>query len=488
MNFAKVPDFLPRPLDYLRAGLARPTQAVGSDRSSWAENSVGSDSQVMDFLTSARGAGARGPQTLTLTDGSGALSGVVWAPSTQYLTYPAPLEVPKGEVAQASRSLSGVLHIDTSTRGPEGIVHEPPPVDPDTARIVTVDLSVLLAQIDPAKFAINEALYISSALAIELAVTTGTEPWSEGTVRGYTKPYEWPWSTPVPIDDLVLYVYSNLALNVHPGLRTTTVLDRTDLLCAATAIAYDTPMYTTKPEAYKGLKNGLKVLKYGPTRNKGTVVGSPGAAKVGSEKPVRRFATATSAGQADPPPPTPTPRLSGAQELRRAYDDGEEFGARAERMLTRATEDPEELASTLCDILDDHSHNSDPAWRIALLERAEKLAPALRKVENGHQDLLTAVSSLVSAGQSPDADPALARQSAAALAAYGTWGRWPEDIISDVLVGIGDREPEDLAWYRTFLKIAGAPDAVIDAEMDAIIDGRTDPSAERLEQFRSTTR
>ena len=100
MNFVKVPDSLPRPTDYLRAGLPRPTQAVGSDRSGWTENVVGTGLAVLDFLTSGKSAGSRGPQSLTVTDASGALTGVVWAPSAQYLTYPAPLVVPKGEVAQ----------------------------------------------------------------------------------------------------------------------------------------------------------------------------------------------------------------------------------------------------------------------------------------------------------------------------------------------------------------------------------------------------
>jgi hypothetical protein len=72
---------------------------------------------------------------------------------------------------------------------------------------------------------------------------------------------------PVPIDMEVLWSYQELAGDLcqtgNPGL-----LDRTDLLCAATAIVYKAQMYTTKPEAYEGLGTGLRLLKYGATRNK----------------------------------------------------------------------------------------------------------------------------------------------------------------------------------------------------------------------------
>ncbi|MDR1633838.1 MAG: hypothetical protein LBS27_02700, partial [Bifidobacteriaceae bacterium] len=44
-------------------------------------------------------------------------------------------------------------------------------------------------------------------------------------------------------------------------------LTRADLLCAATAATFKTPMYTLRPEAYIGAANGLKTLKYGKTRN-----------------------------------------------------------------------------------------------------------------------------------------------------------------------------------------------------------------------------
>jgi hypothetical protein len=46
MNFVKLPDSLPHPQKYLRAGLPRPTQAVGSIRSGYAQNTLCGDGEV----------------------------------------------------------------------------------------------------------------------------------------------------------------------------------------------------------------------------------------------------------------------------------------------------------------------------------------------------------------------------------------------------------------------------------------------------------
>ena len=46
MNFVKVPDSLPHPQEYLRAGLPRPTQAVGVIRGIYAQETVGHAGEV----------------------------------------------------------------------------------------------------------------------------------------------------------------------------------------------------------------------------------------------------------------------------------------------------------------------------------------------------------------------------------------------------------------------------------------------------------
>lgn len=485
MNFVKVPDVLPDPQVYLRVGLPRPTRAGGM-RFIYAQHLVGDVGRVMSFVTDATGADARGPKSLTVTNEAGALVGVVWAPSSQYLTYPAREPFVANEVERVERTPSGALRIWRGRGGSANAGRYPPPVDLDRSRIVTIDHSVILAQVDPAKFALGDALFVSTAIAIEMAGTSESAPQPSGKLREYTAAREWGWSTPVPIDDSVLHTYRRLVAGLNPPLSINSNLDRTDLLCAATAILYGAPMYTTHPEAYKGLKNGLKVIEYGPTRSKATFSGGPAPHDVSDNAP-----------DVSPPPPTSDARPAtaestsdaaadgGVKALRRAYDEGADFDARAETLLSgAATGDPEELATTLADILLDYVDNADPTWRIGILERAADLAPTVVQAHDAHADLMSAVANTISSSQV--GDPVREGLTDLALAAFGWWGRWPEDASDEVLDELEEdaSDPGTLKWYGAYLKMTGVPDTAIATELDAVREGHSVPSRKRLEQLR----
>jgi alpha-tubulin suppressor-like RCC1 family protein len=136
--------------------------------------------------------------------------------------------------------------------------------DPATDRAVTIDTSVLIEGLRPAKFRPDDALFVSAALTLETALYRTLMERREG--RGArSRGASWSLSTPVPLDGTVEAWYSTMAFNMPSD--NPHVLSRTDLLCAATAAYYKVPMYTTKPEAYVGAGQGLKTLKYGPVRN-----------------------------------------------------------------------------------------------------------------------------------------------------------------------------------------------------------------------------
>jgi hypothetical protein len=214
------------------------------------------------------------PAQYTAVDGDGLPVEVASARTNRYLVEPPRWRIDRcAEVIDVKRIQPlGYYHITVGKAGPEeGTRRRKTPDDPQAASVVTVDSSVILAGLKPSLFRPGDALFMSVAIAIDLSSYIieytdgdGSEPGWRGTVgtgRG------WFESTPIPIDWDVLGAYRAAIVAVrqagNPG-----DLDRTDLLCAATAMVYKAAMYTTKPEAYKGIVKGLKVLKYGPTRNK----------------------------------------------------------------------------------------------------------------------------------------------------------------------------------------------------------------------------
>ncbi|GAA3801790.1 type II toxin-antitoxin system VapC family toxin [Cellulomonas soli] len=470
MPFVRIDDALPAPQAYLRAGLARPQSGPGILPLS-AGNAVGSRAGA-DRMLDRPAPPTVGSQSMTVLDEAGAPCAVVSVPSGQFLSYPALADPTAGEALGVRRAPNGMPIVLRGQRQPGHGLPAPVPVDVETARVVTVDLSVILAGVDPALFAPDDALFVSAALAIEMAVMLGEREQSGELFpeRGYRP---WDRSIPVPVDHLVLRMYAQIVSDVR--LHYSTELDRTDLLCAATAIIYDAPLYTTKPEAYKVLKNGLKVIKYGPTRNK--------AARRPTSGPPVTSAPAPAAPARASARPAPADPAEAAAALRDAYTRGEPFDQIGPVLLEAAGGAPDALAEAITEILEAVHDDLDPTWRIALLDRAEHLAPALRQADASRAGLLTALAQLNSMRT---ADPARQRQADAALQAYGQWAHWPDDAPEEVLDDLedGDDDPSTLAWYRVFLTMAGVPGAQIDQELADVTAGRSLPSRERIEELR----
>jgi hypothetical protein len=471
----RIDDDLPAPQSYLRAGLPRPQQGPGV-LSALAGNIVGSRADAQRLLEQPEQPTV-GSQSVTVADDVGAPQAVVSVRSSQFLSYPVMADRSDGEVLAVLRAPSGMPIV---RRGPEQAARSvpwPTPVDTASSRVVTVDLSAILAGLDPARFAAKDAMFVSAALAIELAVLLGEHERS-GRVTPSISYRAWNRSIPVPVDHAVLRVFAKLAGVDGLHLHTTTSLDRTDLLCAATAIVYDAPLYTTKPDAYKVLKNGLKLIEYGPVRNKAAAGDSVAD---GQETPTRQQGPAW-----EPPPADP---MEAAAALCDAYSRGESFEPDGPALLEAALDAPDALADAVTDILLAVHEDADPTWRIALLDRAEQLAPTLRQASEAHARLLSAVGQLNSLRPQGYRDPARERQADAALGAYGHWGHWPEDADDDTLGDLedGDDHPATLAWYRRYLTMAGIPRDVIDAEMTAVEAHTSRPSRQRIEELRATT-
>lgn len=264
-SFIRAPDKQPRPQDYLRAGVPRPNLSV-RDAGRGAQLKVVGTGELPD-LTQIQPADAPGGNYHTVVDEDGSILGVVAARSHQYLARPR-RGTPwfrDADPVEWHRGSKGILEVSLGPRSHKNKIQpRSEPLDPSTARIVTFDSSVFMAGLTPALFSPDDALFVSVALVVDATITITQRP--EYALSSWTST-SWPLTDPVPLDTYVLAIYKQLVFHAG-GLDKDRDLDQTDLLVAATAILYEAPLYTTKPEAYKGLRNGLKVLKYGPVRNK----------------------------------------------------------------------------------------------------------------------------------------------------------------------------------------------------------------------------
>ncbi|WP_315093156.1 hypothetical protein [uncultured Cellulomonas sp.] len=439
MRFTRITDRLPEPQSYLLAGLPRPDDPVhGHLQGDPTANTVG---RKVPAITP----GGRAPTSTTVVDAESTPVGILWSPSGQYLTRPVHRSVTDKDVLDVERGRLGLTELEVDPRSRRARSWEPPadPVDLATARLVTIDFSVILAGLEPRHFAPDDALFVSTAIAIEKAVVA--ERWrdSDGQWSHAIGFRPWDLTVPVAVDNAVLRIYAQLVSAAWhlPDL------DRTDLLCAATAIAYQAPMYTTKPDAYRPLRNGLRVLAYGKVRDQSA--GLPPAGDAGG--------------------------LTAVHAVARAHRAGEAFGMSTTMALVSAMSAPEELARLVVDILE--TSDADRSWHVGVLECAQALAPALAEVHDLHDDLMTAVAVLSS--------PLDAPESPAALAALGHWGTWPRDADDEILGDIEDDPtgPASLAWYEVFLRMARVPPDVVDAEVAAVRAGTAHPSRERINQL-----
>jgi predicted nucleic acid-binding protein len=208
------------------------------------------------------------PWAYTAVDADGRPVEVAYARTNRYLIKPPVWNLDReADVVEVGwEGPMGIL--DLKLAPPAGPAQPPnkrrtaiPEVPGPSDTIVTVDLSVLLAGLRPTKFRPGDALFISMALATEVALARLRTDNDSG--RGSRS---WHVTTPVPVDEEVLAEYTEIAFNLPSS--NPHGLSRADLLCAATAVVYKSPMYTTRPEAYAGAGRGLTTLAYGKTRNK----------------------------------------------------------------------------------------------------------------------------------------------------------------------------------------------------------------------------
>jgi len=262
MGFEVVPDALPAPQAYLRAGLPRPNRR-DRRRREWLDEESGLEGgpTVEDVL--ARD--VSGGRSVTYLDESGRPAAITYARSAQYLTRPVRRRWTDKPVREVSRMDDGVLRIVVGGRRDFPGQADPPqvPVDTTTCKVVTFDTSVFLHGVYPALFDPDDAVFVSAALATEIIVAS---EWDQDLDVRATPFHVWDLSEPVPVDDHVLrlfhYLVSERNVFPRPGLH------RTDALIAATAILYKAPLYTTQPELYRGFGLGLRVVEYGRIRNR----------------------------------------------------------------------------------------------------------------------------------------------------------------------------------------------------------------------------
>lgn len=478
LTFVKPPyldNNLPDPKSYLRSGLRYPDSLpLLSTRHATAPESSLRQS-VSDLLSSTDGDAS----TVTPVDEHGMPMTVIALPSEQYLVGPSTFSIFDANVIDSTRTPGGFLTVNLGPPREVAPFREPAgPIDRTTARIVTLDKRVIFEGLDRLKFGKNDAIFVSAALQLELTVLMGTQLIPNGRTRRFNSYRSWEQSIPVSIDASVLRAFNVLVDGAEPDSVAMTKLDRTDLLCAATAIVYDAPLYTTNPDAYAGLKNGLRLLEYGPVRNKSVVREREraGTTVVSPVPPAPGLATAPRRLQEG---------LHTLSELEEAFKRGGAITEHVARLLDDVCSQSDGVAEFVNTVLSSFPDDWDPTWRIALLERAEILARALASDDTWHADILSYTSQLTGNGQAPD-DPLIARQSELALKAIAIWGRWPEDISEDVLFDLSE-DPGDerlLNWYRVYLSIAGLSRSAIEHEVDKVRSGQANPSIANIDRLR----
>lgn len=265
MAFVKVPDDLPHPQAYLRAGLPRPDSSTASERR---ESHTAHESPNALDQDAANDDLTPGGDTFTRTDHAGRPTSVLFRASRRYLSRPARRQISDGTVVGAEHHPNGPLLLRTQRATvPRAPRDRPELGNPTTDQVATFDTSVLIAGIDPALFRPDDAVFISAMLYLEQAVFLGNDVARDQDYTGFG---HWDLSHPVPLDHYVTRIYRELCSggSRNPMRDDDRRAHRTDLVCAATAILYDATLYTTRPATYKGLGLRVRTLTYGPVRNK----------------------------------------------------------------------------------------------------------------------------------------------------------------------------------------------------------------------------
>lgn len=448
--------------DYLEAGLHTPDPAMR--RLLLAR--TGDVSGAVDHLS----ADPEGAGTFTVVGEDGTPEAVIEKASSKYLTRPRSGLYLTWEVEKVEPHSSGMRQVTFDRSKPDLGPREYPSLEPIAKpRIVTIDSSVVLAGFDSALFEARDLLFISIALEVEFTAVVSVRadrPGVEGL--GLTT---WFDSVPVPIDRAVLDVYRRIV-----GLADLKRLTRTDLLCAASAIVYRAPMFTVDPSRYDGIKNGLKLIEYGPARDTATVR--------------RREATPVRQPRAAAPEPPALHEGTPAETLDLGYRAGREFDQRYAALLQSPELEPSALAQFIAHVLGDAPDNVDTTWRRGILLNAWMLVEKLARDDEWHGDIMQALAQLT-VDESWGGPGVLVHQSQLAFLAIGMWGRWPEDSHGDLLAENVEVDISDAyvrSWYVAYLRMAGLSEDAAFREMERVDDGSTIASRERIEELRRPLR
>jgi len=473
MVFVLNPEDIPRPEKYLRAGLMHPDNTRHfALRNGVVDSSSGTESA---------GPAAEQNDSVTIVDDDGAPESIIYTKPRRYIAGPETFPTFNAAVVKAARGAHGFLTVELE---PEVHQSEPQllepadPLDLETARLVTIDGSVLLAGMDKSKFALGDGLFVSAALDLDFSLLFGTQTTIGGRTRIFTSYRSWNKSVPVPVDALVMRIFHRIADTGNLRKPPHSELDRTDLLCAATAIAYDAPLYTTHPELYAGLRNGLRVIAYGPVRNKPVVSERAAAQK-----------------------PRPVPAFT---ELSESFYRGDELTPEIAARLNHTMPESDEVARFVAAVLDGADDPISQGWRDLVLERANLFWPAVRTSEQWHDDVMGSLAGLLGTlrdhgdqlellnplPQIETPEQVAARGEVASLGhtlfgALARWGNWPTDVSDDQLSELAD-DPDDrflLNWFIATLMMASVGREAIAHAVAAVQDGEFVPSVETITEF-----
>jgi len=342
-------------------------------------------------------------------------------------------------------------------------------------RLVTVDASAHAAGLRAELFEPDDRLVVSAAsqldtMTADISFTdTDNETWF-GTGQHHG-------SALVPVGAEVLGSFDALARKWMEGtVEQRAQLTTGDLLCAATARAYDLPLYTTRPTAYRFLKSGLKTVKYGPVRNPGLLDDSDGLSNAAvDEDPIERRAQDALA----PPQVVVADPAICAAMVRSRYQAGAEFTDQDRQMIFNVVDDFSEYQRLVFAIVGDESPG-DLTWTTAVLSHAAEVAPQVRAAEN-RSELVLAVFNVFPSAKTLDTD--VAREAYdAALNALAEWGEW-QDHFDEMLMDFENTDdPYSAAWYLTLLRLKGVDRETVERERQAIADGLTVRVEERFRQ------
>lgn len=460
-----------KPRKYLDAGV--PVAALGY----YDESNVGTRDEIDDFLnTEPEDVGLR---SLTVLDEDGSVVGVVYGRSNGLVAGP------------GTRRQLGVIADDPRREGHGFLTYRqdrhaihpeeeprrtPAGLAPGERRPVTFDLSVAYAGFDRSLFRKDDVLVVSSALALDLALTLTAH--QERTSYSFR---QWATSAPLPLDAQVLEVFKRIVPLARPSVFSGSPLDRTDFVCAATAIVYGIPLYTVKPDAYATIKNGLRVVEYGAIRNPRAAREQASAREKWEERAenapflhrARRARPISDFGA-----PATERSASSLGDLFEEYDQGKPFGPTVVARLARAHSEGEDLTRTVAHILLDDA-NLDHSWRLGLLTHAPDYRNAVPKDGPWGGEAPLALYQAMALTRDDDVGDQVR---SLALRALGLWGRWSIDASDDILFDL-ESEPRDerlLEHYRAYLSMADIPDGVADAELDAVRAGASAPSRARI--------